>query len=66
MHGNFLTLPGFSGRAHKMNVTGIQTDQLTAADKGNYSVEVLLRTAGGDIVALWRSVSVHVAGRCHG
>ena len=62
VRGNFVPMAGFSGRVHQTTNTGISIVQLGIMDSGNYSVEAIVRTAGGDMATLRRSASVHVSG----
>jgi hypothetical protein len=41
---------------------GIDVDRIQTLDSGNYSVELFVRTASGNVETLWRSVYVHVTG----
>jgi hypothetical protein len=61
-NGVFLTTPSFSGRVSKTTNAGLDVSHVQQLDSGNYSVEVLARTAVGDLVTLWRSAYVHVTG----
>jgi hypothetical protein len=57
-------MPSFSGRVSKTTNVGIDVKHVQVLDSGNFSVEVLVRTAAGDVVTLWRSAFVHVTGQC--
>ncbi|KAK7090420.1 uncharacterized protein [Littorina saxatilis] len=59
-HGNVLTMPAFSGRVRKISNVGIDIDGMQVLDKGNYSVEIVGRSAAGDLVNLRRSVHVFI------
>ena len=61
-HGFFFLTPAFSGRAQQITNAGIEIDHVPVEGWGNYSVEVIARTAGGDVVTLRRSATVHVTG----
>jgi hypothetical protein len=62
-NGLFLPSPSFSGRVSKTTNAGLDVSHVQQLESGNYSVEVLARTAAGDVVTLWRSAYVHVCMR---
>jgi hypothetical protein len=62
-HGHFFPTPTFSGRVSKTTNAGIDVDRIQTQDSGNYSVELLVRTASGNVETLWRSAYVHATGR---
>jgi hypothetical protein len=62
MNGVFVSLPAYSGRVSKTTNAGLDVSHVQQLDSGNCSVEVLARTAAGDVVTLWRSAYVHVTG----
>ena len=62
VHGQFVTTPVFSGRVERATNAGIVLHHVTVLDKGNYSVEVVVRDASGDANVLRRSVLVEVSG----
>jgi hypothetical protein len=55
VNGVFVPLPAYSGRVTKTTNAGLDVSHVQQLDSGNYSVEVLARTAAGDLVTLWRS-----------
>jgi hypothetical protein len=61
-NGMFIPSPSFSGRVSKTTNAGLDVSHVQQLESGNYSVEVLARTAAGDVVTLWRSAYVHVTG----
>ena len=62
VHGQFVTSPVFSGRVEHTANAEIVLHRVTLLDKGNYSVEVVVRDSGGDVSVQRRSVLVEVSG----
>ena len=60
--GTLLPVSEYRGRVHHTTNAGIQLDRLTEADTGNYSVELLVKTAAGEIASLASFVFVRVTG----
>ena len=59
---NFMPTPAYTGRVQQTTNAGIILNNLTASDKGNYSVQVWLETKDRDIDIWKASVIVSVAG----
>ena len=62
VHGQFVATPVFSGRVEKTTNAGIVLHHVTLLDRGNYSVEVVVGEANGDVTVLRRSVTVEISG----
>jgi hypothetical protein len=63
-HGHFVTMPSFSGRVTRTTNVGIDVKHVQMLESGNYSVEVIVKQASGDVVQLMRSAIVYITGLC--
>ena len=60
-HGYFNDMPAFSGRVQMTSGAGLVIRHVTAAESGNYSVEINGADASGTLTVLQRTAQVFIS-----
>ena len=63
-HNTFVPLSAYSGRVERLTNGGLNLHHVTAADTGNYSVEINGHDASGASFSLFRTALVSVTSKC--